>query len=291
MWITPSGEQRPGADAYVKKIARQPRDYRVMERMPLDVGSIPVRFDGVGEPVKSVVILDTETTGLDEADVIELGMIRCGVDASNRLCSIDEVFDGFNDPGYAIPPPITKLTGITDEMVKGKCLDEAEIRHVLRDDPVIIVHNAAYDRPLFEKLFPDDDHMWACSMDYYDWYGNGFATKKLEILLEREGFFFDAHRAYMDCLAVAFMLHRVPESLDKILKPRVKITAWGSPFETKDILKARGYRWNGRVWSTILVNGVDEEMAFLKKLYINGQEATAQEVDQRTIFKKHHNHA
>ena len=62
--------------------------------------------------------------------------------------------------------------------------------------------------------------------------------------MQQEGFFFDAHRAYTDCLAVAFMLHRVPESLNEILKPRVKVTAVGSPYEVKDILKGRGYKWN-----------------------------------------------
>ena len=149
MWITPSGEQKPPASAYVEKITRRPEDYRVLERMPLDKESIPVRFENAGEPVKSIAILDTETTGLGDADVIELGIVRCGVDSSNCLSSIDEIFDEFNDPGHEIPPEITELTGISDDMVKGKRLNESKVNHILRDDPVIVVHNAGYDRPLF----------------------------------------------------------------------------------------------------------------------------------------------
>ena len=260
MWSTPSGNKRPSADAYIEKIAKRPEDYRVLERMPLDQRLVPLKFDGVGEPVKPIVILDTETTGLDDADVIELGMIRCGVDGSNRLCSIDEMLNGFNDPGYDIPPLITELTGITNEMVKGKSLDKTKVRHILRDDPIVVVHNAAYDRPLFEKLFPGDNHRWVCSLEYYDWYGRGFATKNLAMLLEREGFFFNAHRAYMDCLAVAFMLNLVPESLNEILRPRVKITAVGSPISVKDDLRKRGYKWdiNNKVWFKTVVDELDE---------------------------------
>ena len=286
MWTTPSGNQRLPANTYIKNIAQRPDDYRVIERMPLDNESVPVKFDGTGKPVRSIAILDTETTGIKDADVIELGIIRCGVDEFNHLCSIDEIYDEFNDPGCDIPSEITKLTGITDTMVKGKRLNEAKVNHILRDDPVIVVHNAAYDRPLFEKLFPDDNHKWVCSMEYYDWYNRGFGTKKLELLLEREGFFFDAHRAYMDCFAVAYMLHLVPESLDEILKPRTKISAWGCPYGKKDRLKDRGYKWDGTVWSTILPDNLDEEMEFLKELYTDGDKAKRQNVDPRVMFKK-----
>ena len=285
MWITPSGEQKPSAISYTEKISRRPEDYRVLERMPLDRESIPKKFEGTGKPVKSIVILDTETTGLEKSDIIELGIVRCSIDSANCLCSVDEVFDEFNDPGYDIPSEITAMTGITNDMVRGKHIDESSISHILRDDPVIVVYNAEYDRPLFEKLFSNDCHKWVCSMRYYDWYEKGFGTKKLELLLEREGFFFNAHRAYMDCLAVAFMLHRVPESLSEILKPRIKITATNCPYECKDALKERGYRWNGAKWSTTLTNNIDEEMKFLNELYLSGYMATKQEVDQRTAFK------
>ena len=113
-------------------------------------------------------------------------------------------------------------------MVKGRHITESKVKHMLRDDLVIIAHSAKFDRPKFESLFPGDDHRWTCSLDYYDW--PKFGTKKLEILLHLEGFFFDAHRAYLDCLALAFMMHRVPECLTEILRPQVRISAVGSPF-------------------------------------------------------------
>ena len=121
MWFTPSGGQRPDASSYVDKIAKRPEDYRVLERLPFDEKSVPGKFKGAGEPVRWVAILDIETTGFGPDDrVLELAIVRCGIDASGNLCSVDEMLDEFNDPGCEIPAKVGALTGITDDMVRGK---------------------------------------------------------------------------------------------------------------------------------------------------------------------------
>ena len=293
MWITSSGLQRPDALSYVEKIAEQPEDYRVLERLPLDEKSVPRRFKDTGEPVRWMAILDTETTGFGpDAEVLELAIVRCGIDGSGSLCSIDEILDEFNDPGFEIPAEVGKLTGITDDMVRGKRVDTAKVEHILRDDPVIIAHNAGFDRPFFEKLFPGNSHEWACSMEYCDWSGRGFAGRNLGMLLQQEGFFFDANRAYMDCLAVAALMHIVPGCLAEILAPPMKIVAGGNSFDIKEALKARRYRWNGtdKTWSKVVpggANGPDAkmEMEFLKDLYRDGDRSTCVKIDRRTEFK------
>ena len=118
-----------------------------MERLPLDKESIPSKFKDADEPVRWVAILDTETTGLGpDAEVLELAIVRCGVDSSGSLCSVDEMLDEFNDPGFEIPAEVGKITGITDDMVHGKSVDMSKVEHILRDDPVIIAHNARFDR-------------------------------------------------------------------------------------------------------------------------------------------------
>ena len=293
VWFTPSGGQRPDASSYADKIVKQPGNYRVLERLPFDKESIPVRFKDSGEPVRWVAILDTETTGFgSDAEVLELAIIRCGIDASGNLCSVDEMLDEFNDPGFEIPAEVSALTGITDDMVRGKRVDRAKVEHILRGDPVMVAHNARFDRPFFEKLFPDDDHKWACSMEYCDWQGRGFSGKSLSCLVQQEGFFFDAHRAYMDCLAVASLLRVVPESLAEILTPPAKVVAGGNSFDVKESLKARRYRWNNinRVWYKVVLGGVagqkvKHEMEFLKDLYRDGCMSTCEDIDQRMEFK------
>ena len=293
MWITPSGNQRQNAGSYADKIVKQPGNYRVLERLPFGKESIPVRFKDSGEPVRWVAILDTETTGFGpDAEVLELAIIRCGVDGSGHLCSVDEMLDEFNDPGFEIPAEVGELTGITNDMVHGKSVDRAKVEHILRGDPVMVAHNARFDRPFFEKLFPDDGHKWACSMEYCDWQERGFSGKSLGCLVQQEGFFFDAHRAYMDCLAVAALLCVVPESLAEILTPPARVTAGGNSFDVKESLKARRYRWNNinKIWYKVVLGGVTgqkvkHEMEFLKDLYRDGCMSTCEDIDQRREFK------
>ena len=98
------GRPKAGCELLRGQDSRAPEDYRVLERLPLDEKSVPEKFKGAGEPVRWVVILDTETTGFGPDDrVLELAIVRCGIDASGNLCSVDEMLDEFNDPGFEIP--------------------------------------------------------------------------------------------------------------------------------------------------------------------------------------------
>lgn len=293
MWITPSGNQRPSAESYADKVTSRPEDYRVLERVPLNRESIPTQFEGTGKPVSRVAILDTETTGLGpDAEVIELAILRCGVDGSGHLCSLDEILDEFNDPDSKIPVEVSNLTGITDDMVRGKHIDRTKVEHILREDPVIIAHNANFDRPFFEKLFKDDNHRWSCSMEYCDWRERGFSGRSLDSLVQQEGFFYTAHRAYVDCLAVAHLLRRVPDSLTEILMPQTRVVAGGYSYDVKEKLKLHHYKWNGKdkKWYKIVQGDVDgpnakSEMEYLKNLYTSGHLSICENVDQRKAFK------
>lgn len=286
MWTTPSGVRKQPSDKYAQVITEKPEDFRVLERVPLDPASMPIKLGEPQDVDTTIVILDMETTGQDSADsVIELGMIRCRYDADGRLSSVDELLDMFEDPGKPIPPEITNLTGITDGMVSGRHIDEAKVRDMLRDEPTVVAHNAEFDRPFFEKMFPNS-LPWACSMAGIPWRERGHDSAKLAMLLEREGWFFDAHRAHMDCLATAWLLHVVPGSLRSLLEPSVKIIAHGSTYDVKDVLKARGYRWNPvlKHWWTVRKENNDE-LAYLKRLYPSGYMATAETIEPRTAFK------
>jgi DNA polymerase-3 subunit epsilon/ATP-dependent DNA helicase DinG len=91
----------------------------------------------------SIVALDIETTGLDpQADaIIEIGAVRF---SGKR---VEEEWSTLLNPGRRIPPFITQLTGITDQMV----LDAPTLRSVLADlrdfvgDVPVLGHNVAFD--------------------------------------------------------------------------------------------------------------------------------------------------
>ena len=217
--------------------------------------------------------------------IIELGLVKALFSpTAHRLVSIERIVSAYEDPGKPITPFITELTGITDDMVRGKRIDETMVAGFLDDAVLIVAHNAAFDRPFFEKRFRGfEEKKWACSLVGIDWNGLGFKNLKLEELVLKSGYFYEAHRACIDCLALAWLLHCQPDAFASLLKQAEKRTvtvqAFGAPFEAKDELKARAYRWhdgttgpNRHWWKEIAEEELAEEKAFLDELYAHGSE-------------------
>jgi DNA polymerase-3 subunit epsilon len=128
---------------------------------------------------------------------------------------------------------------------------------------LVIAHNAGFDRPFCEARFAlFQDIAWACSFADMDWKAQGRSSQKLESLALELGLFYDAHRAEMDCHALlAVLTAPLPkdparQALATLIaasrQPAYRLSATGAPFEAKDRLKARRYRWNSeqRVWQT-----------------------------------------
>ena len=136
----------------------RPEDFKLLERSPFTQKSAQwplALFDPVGEEIE-MVILDTETTGLSAADdaIIELGMVKLMYSKSlNRITSIEDVISVYEDPQRPISAFVTRLTGITDEMVKDQHIDSAWVAEWLSNKPLIVAHNAQFDRLFFEELF------------------------------------------------------------------------------------------------------------------------------------------
>lgn len=264
-------------DRLAEQLAQHP-DYRVLRRLqPREVFQAATP----GQRVARGVVLDTETTGFDvENDrVIELGMLLFEFDAATgEVLRVLRTFDALEDPGFPIPPASTEIHHITDDMVRGQRINDADVAQVLDGVSVVVAHNAGFDRPFVEARWPlFADLHWACSLKDIDWRQEGFGSAKLDYLLYTQGLFHDAHRAEADCWALLEILSRtLPQSqqtglltlLEKLREPQQKIYAIGSPFETKDKLKARGYRWSAdlRCWSRVVSGeaAYDAELAWLK---------------------------
>jgi DNA polymerase-3 subunit epsilon len=273
-------------------------DYRVLRR--LDVSREWPAL--TGREVSQAVLLDTETTGLDPATdkMIELAMVKFEYSrATGEVGRVLGVYDGLDDPGIPIPPESTALHGITDEMVRGQQLDESAIERLLDGVGIVIAHNAGFDRPFVEQRLPGIASLaWGCSLREVPWESVGIGSAKLEYLAYRYGFFFDAHRAEIDCQALLEVLRRpfgeTRETALKVLlasarEPSLRIWATASPFETKDVLKARGYRWEAdrKVWYRDLGAADQEaEIAWLKETVYSGKSAgvEVETFDARTRY-------
>ena len=168
--------------------------------------------------------------------------------------AVSEPFDQLRQPSKPIPPEITLLTGLSDAEVLGHRINPTEVATYSEKANIVIAHHAGFDRQFVERLFPIfESKPWACSMAEVDWRDEGIETTKLAYLAMEFGFFYERHRAVNDCLAAINILGQsLPKSRKTVLtnllenarKPTWRIWAENSPFESKDILKARGYRWN-----------------------------------------------
>lgn len=280
-------------------------DYRVQRRlMPR---STVTRPDGT--PTKTAILIDVETTGLDlqNDEIIELAMIAFTYSLDGRVFEIGETFQRFQEPSAPISPEITRITGITDAMVAGHTIDVTEVAAFAGPAALVIAHNAGFDRRFAERLSDVFTiKPWACSMSQIDWAAEGFEGTKLHYLAAGAGFFYDRHRAEHDCRAVIELLASdLPVSnrtalailLDRARQPTWRIWAENSPYDLKDALKARGYRWNGdgnpnpRAWYVDVDDARREaEISFLRKeIYLREVELLVQRMDAYNRFSDRQN--
>lgn len=205
------------------------------------------------EGVKRMAILDTETTGFSPKDdkIIEIAVLIAHFHPDHGLLHVnDTAFRMFQDPGRPIDKKITDITGITDEMVKGKSIDQEALRGFTEECDYVLAHNAPFDLGFvtehLKKSGLSEKH-WMCSQDGVDWLEtHGVSSAKQEILATHFGWCYPAHSAIGDVRALSFILtDRVAfKSLEEsIHRPKYRLIAEESPFDRKDDLKGAGFKW------------------------------------------------
>ena len=275
-------------------------DYRVLRRLlPRPTGELVV-----SSSTRIALFLDTERMGTEFGtdEIIELAMVPFAYSLEGTIEAVGSAFTAFNEPAQPIPPEITALTGITQEMVTGQHIDAGAVEELVSSAALVIAHNAAFDRPFVErswKIF--ETKPWACSMSQIPWSEEGFDGVKLRYLAMLSGFFYDAHRASADCDAAIELLSRaLPRSqrralavlLEAARQATYRIWAENAPFEQKDVLKKRGYRWSGdvgrppRCWYIdVAENQCETETAFLLE-YVLGPHANPR-VEKMTALTRY----
>jgi DNA polymerase-3 subunit epsilon len=260
--------------------------YRVLRKL----ARRPSREPPPGISVRQGLFVDTETTGLDPVrdEIIELAMVPFTYGLDGEVYGVGEPFQQLREPGKSIPPEITAITGIDDAMVAGHRIDLGEVAHFAAPASLVVAHNAAFDRKFLERFCETfNTNPWACSMSEIDWAAEGYEGTKLAYLASGAGFFYERHRAAQDCLAAIELLARVhprngrtglAQLLEQARRPTFRIWAENSPFDLKDVLKARGYRWNGegtgtpRAWYIDVVEDAQEtEVNYLKTEIYRGE--------------------
>ncbi len=279
-------------------------DYRVLQRLV----PLPLLRGQSRSGLRCAIILDSETTGLvlpgssgdrPPSEVVSIGMVGIAYDpADGDIKGAIGRFHRLRQPSYPIPDAATRVHGITNEDVQGCTITAVEVAEWIaltiaavqdnvefgsRDEqklPLIVAHNAGFDRPMVEALFPDIfPHLpWACSHRQVPWADHGYEGTKLAYLAMHAGLFYGArHSALADADAVVELLRqRLGErSAMAILREaarrdtsRIYVTTSYDP-NTIANLKARGYRWSSgeagrpRAWYWEGAEGTEVELAYL----------------------------
>jgi DNA polymerase III subunit epsilon len=168
-------------------------------------------------------------------------------------------------------------------MVLGHRINPDAVTVFASDAVIIIAHNASFDRKFSERYWPlFRQKAWACSATEVDWRKHGFDGSRLGYSLAGTGLFHQG--AVDDCRALIEVLASdIPKLersglailLERARRKTMRIWAEQSPFELKDELKRRGYRWS---------DGADGQ---LRTWYIDVDEAAQEpEIDflRRTIY-------
>lgn len=222
-------------------------------------------------PTRVGCIVDVETTGLDAArdEILQLAILpfRYSTGEQPRVVEVLAEFNCYRQPSRPISRTITELTGIDDATVAGHRIEPDAVNAFMtrHDVQFIVAHNAKFDREFLVRAYPDSfaARRWLCSMSQVPWDAEALRGKALAYLAMQAGLFCRSHDAAEDCRALLALLNHplpvtgrtalayllaAPDEYARALSPaatapRVRIRAINAPFESKDTLKLRGYRW------------------------------------------------
>lgn len=208
-----------------------------------------------------IAVMDTETTGLDYQtdEVIELAIVVVVLNERLEFCAIERRYNQLQQPITPITPELTAIHGITNEEVEGKRFDLILAKELLDKCHYILCHNSKFDRNFIDKIIPTmAKKQYLCSLTQIDWDKRKrlIPTKNLISLAVSHGFYFEAHRAIIDTLAVVELMNRAntyAEVIESANQDVVEVQ-WVLSFHDKDHAKANKFNWNpdSKAWTRIM---------------------------------------
>ncbi|GAC1313466.1 MAG: DEDD exonuclease domain-containing protein [Chloroflexota bacterium] len=155
------------------------------------------------------VVIDFETTGGSATfdRVLEVAAIRV------QHGIVQERIDCLVDPGVPVPPIVTRITGLTSALVRGKPRFETVLPDLRRlvEGAVVVAHNASFDCTFLSAAFARAGLAWdgprLCTLRLSRRLVPGLHSYKLDSLCAYLGFsFVQRHRAGPDAEATLSLL-------------------------------------------------------------------------------------
>ena len=241
----PMPEAKPVPEAKPKPAVTPKRD-RLPELPPLSQ-----RADRAPEAPATLLILDTETTGLEpsSAQCIEVGAVLFHVPHRAVLSQVSFLLPAAANPAQAVNGIPAAVSRLPQPWQAGLCHFEA----LLAAADAVLAHNAAFDAQWFgQGPLPAIDKPWICSMDDIRWPPERqlrAAPSVRDLALAYGVPVWAAHRALTDCTYLVQVLERctnLEELLVAALEPKQLFRA-NLSYAERHRAKEAGFRWNDPV--------------------------------------------
>tara|TARA_Y100001968_G_scaffold315932_1_gene343118 strand:- start:3017 stop:3772 length:756 start_codon:yes stop_codon:yes gene_type:complete len=198
-----------------------------------------------------VLILDTETTGLDPTNgfCLEVGAIFFNIPSRSVLSQISFLIPVQSNDAEKINKIPAEITRLRQPWQEGL----AYFNSLLDSSEVLIAHNAAFDRQWFGNgILPEINKKWICTMEDISWPSEkqlSSIPSVRDLALAYGVPVWNAHRALTDCIYLAEVFKRC-ENLESLLsialEPRRLFRAQVS-YDERHLAKKAGFRWNSPV--------------------------------------------
>ena len=223
--------------------------------------------------IEKILIIDTETTGLDENkdEVIEIGCILFHVSSRSVLSQVSFLFPVRNNEAEYVNGISAEVTNIDQPWQDGlnfflKLVDYSDL---------IVAHNVEFDRKWFGKgRLPKLEKNWICSLEDINWtFQKSLKSRPsvTDLALSFSIPVWNLHRALSDCFYISEVFKKcdnLEELLLKATEPRFLYKALVS-YEERYLAKNAGFRWNTPVegsWSKKLTAEEASNLDFKVKI-------------------------